>query len=82
MNLGTIVQKSSSLCDSNICWSTFVLNNVEDRLKPTIEMIRIKIVKVWSWKKINCSIKGEEAFWKPMADHDAISKGNFFLKEF
>jgi len=78
IKLGTIVQKSSSPCDSSICWSMFVLNKVEHRLNPTIEMIRIKIVRVWSWKKINCSIKGDEAFWKPIADHEAISKGKIF----
>lgn len=27
-------------------------------------MIKIKIVMAWSWKKINCSINGDEAFCK------------------
>lgn len=27
-------------------------------------IIKIKIVMAWSWKKINCSIRGEEAFCK------------------
>lgn len=73
-----MVQKSSSPWDSNIYWSILVLKIVEKRLKPTIEIIKIRIVKVWSWKKINCSINGEEAFWKPMADQEGISKGKNF----
>jgi hypothetical protein len=58
--LGTIVQNNSNSWDSSICWSMFVLKIVENKLNPTIETIKIKIVRVWSWKKINCSIKGEE----------------------
>lgn len=37
-------------------------------------VIIIKITKVWSWKKIICSIKGEALFCKFMFDHVAISK--------
>jgi hypothetical protein len=51
-----------------------VLNTVVKRLNPTIEIMRIRIVRVWSWKKISCSIRGDEAFWKPKADHVGISK--------
>lgn len=75
MNLGIIVQKSSSPCDSNIYWSILDLNKVENKLNPTIEIIRIRIVRVWSWKKISCSIRGQAAFWNPNADQVAISKG-------
>lgn len=78
IKLGTMVQNNSSSWDSSIYWSILVLNIVENRLNPTIEMIRIRIVRVWSWKKINCSIKGEEAFWNPRAAHVAISKRNKF----
>lgn len=31
------------------------------------------MVIAWLWKKINCSIKGEDAFWKPRAAQVAIS---------
>jgi len=44
-----------------MCWSILVLKIVENKLNPTIETIKIKIVSVWSWKKINCSIKGEDS---------------------
>jgi hypothetical protein len=62
IKLGTIVQNSSSPWDSIMYWSILVLNIVENRLNPTMEIIRIKIVRVWSWKKISCSIRGDEAF--------------------
>lgn len=74
IKLGIIVQNSSSPCDSNMCWSMLVLNMVENKLNPTIDIIKIRMVKVWSWKKINCSIRGDDAFWNPSADHVAISK--------
>jgi hypothetical protein len=34
----------------------------------------IKINNVWSWKKFNCSIKGEVLSWRPKFDHVAINK--------
>lgn len=74
IKLGIIVQNSSKPWDSIICWSMFVLCIVENKLNPTIEIIKIKIVRVWSWKKISCSIKGEEAFWNPKAAQVAIFK--------
>jgi len=52
----------------------FLLFVVLNRLNPTIEIIKIKIVIAWLWKKINCSIRGEAAFCKDKADHVAISK--------
>ena len=79
INLGIIVQNSSSPWDSNMCWSILVLKIVENKLNPTIVIIKIKIVRVWSWKKINCSIKGDDAFWKPKAAHVAIFKGKIHL---
>lgn len=74
INLGIIVQNNSNLWDSIICWSILVLNMVENKLNPTIEIIKIRIVNVWSWKKINCSMRGEEAFWNPKAAQVAIFK--------
>jgi len=83
MKLGIIVQNSSSLCDSNMCWSIFGLKIVVNKLNATIEIIKIKIVREWSWKKINCSIRGEEAFWKPRLAQVGISKRNdiYFIFE-
>ncbi len=82
MNLGTMVQNNSNSWDSIIYWSILVLNMVENKLNPTIEIIKIRIVNVWSWKKINCSIRGDDAFWNPKADQVAISKGMLFIFEF
>ena len=48
MKAGTIVQNSSKGCDSNIYWSIFAFKHVEIKLYPTIVIIRIKIVRVWS----------------------------------
>jgi len=39
-------------------------------------VIKITIVMIWSWKKINSSIKGEHAFWKLSEEKDGISKRN------
>lgn len=75
MKLGTMVQNSSNSWDSNICWSILVLYIVDIKLNPTIVIIKIKIVKAWSWKKISCSIRGEEAFWKPSAPQVGIFEG-------
>lgn len=71
---GTTVQNNSSDWDSNIKIFKFLLFVVLNRLNPTIEIIKIKIVIAWLWKKINCSIRGEAAFCKDKADHVAISK--------
>jgi hypothetical protein len=60
--VGTIVQNNSNGWDSIISLSSILLLTVEIILKDTIEVIKIRIVIVWSWKKINCSIRGEEAF--------------------
>ena len=46
IKLGTMVQNNSSLCDSSINWSTFVVNPVVIILNPTIVIIKIKIVIV------------------------------------
>ena len=52
----------------------FLLNSVVNKLNPTIEIIRIIIVRAWSWKNINCSINGDAAFWNPRDAHEGISK--------
>ena len=55
---------------------------IEDsRLNPTIDTIKIMMVRVWSWKKISCSIRGEAAFWNPIAAHEGIIKGVWLIYE-
>jgi len=39
-------------------------------------MLQYKYLRLGSWKNISCSIRGEAAFWNPIAIHVAISKGN------
>jgi hypothetical protein len=51
-----------------------MLNTVDTILKATIVIIKIKIVSVWSWKKISCSRRGDAAFWNPKEAHVGISK--------
>lgn len=43
---------------------------------PTRVVIKIKIIMVWSWKKISCSIRGEALSWNPKKPHVAIFYGN------
>jgi hypothetical protein len=62
-----------------MCWSRFIFVQVEIRLYPTIVIIRIRIVIVWSWKKINCSIRGEAAFCRFSAAQEEISIEEKFL---
>lgn len=50
------------------------LKMVDTKLKPTIEITKIRTVIVWSWKNISCSIRGEAAFWKPRAAQVEIPK--------
>ena len=49
---------------------------------PTAVIIRIKTSIVWSWKKFNCSIRGEALSWKFKADHVGIilKKINIFYQ--
>jgi hypothetical protein len=44
---GTTVQNNSNDWDSNIITLTFLLDVVLNKLKPTIEIIKIKIVIAW-----------------------------------
>ena len=41
--------------------------------------MRIKIIIAWSWKKINCSIRGEALSCKPKNPHVAIFYGNIWF---
>lgn len=36
----------------------------------------IKIIIVWSWKNISCSIIGDDVSWSKIVFHVAISKKN------
>lgn len=42
-------------------------------------VITNKIIKVWSWKKINCSIKGDLLSWRKMFFQVIISKKNIIF---
>lgn len=77
MNLGMIVQNSSSSCDSYIYWSMFKLKIDDSILNATIVIIRIIIVKAWSWKNISCSISGDAAFWNPKDAHEGILRREY-----
>lgn len=62
---GAIVQMVSIVCLS-------VILRQENLFRISIKDIYITMVKTtimeniaWSWKKIICSINGEEASWKP-----------------
>ena len=79
IKVGEIVQNNSKDWDSIVNLSRRGLKMVVIILKVTIVVIRAKIVIVWSWKKINCSINDEEAFWKLIADQVEISKRNLFI---
>lgn len=76
---GIIVQISS------INWFSIILIliNLLLIMKIIIYVIIIIIIIimkiVWSWKKINCSIKGELLFWKLSFIQVIISKKRFFF---
>lgn len=72
--VGKIVQINSIICLSN---KNRLVNLLNKRfiIKYLIKIvIIIKIIKVWSWKKIICSINGDALFWRFKFDHVAISK--------
>lgn len=60
-----------------------VLKNKDPIKYLTIIVIIIRINKEWSWKKINCSIRGEALSCKFKFDHVAIvlKKEIFFINE-
>lgn len=71
---GKIVQIISIIWPSS---SNRWVNLLKNRLIKTCltkMVIIIKIIKVWSWKKIICSIKGEALSWRRRIFHVAISK--------
>lgn len=76
---GMIVQINS------INWFSEILMLINLLLIININMYEIKkiiiiiINIVWSWKKINCSIKGELLFWKFIFNQVMISKKRFFF---
>lgn len=43
-----------------------------DIIYATKTVIISRIIKVWSWKKMSCSIRGDDLFCKFKLDHVAI----------
>lgn len=80
MIAGRIVQISSIIC-SSIKYRLIILLKNKFSIKYLIKkMIKVKIIRVESWKKIICSIRGEFLFWKFRLVQVAISKKrNFFI---
>lgn len=71
---GKIVQINSIICSSNKSRLVNLLkNNVVIKYEIKM-MINVRIINVKSWKKIICSIKGEDLSWKFKFDHVGISK--------
>lgn len=64
----------SIICPSNKYRWIFKLNSRLIMSCPTRIVIIIKIIKVWSWKKISCSIMGDALSWRRRVFHVAISK--------
>lgn len=54
-----MVQNNSKCWDSIIVLFGVIKRIIEEREYKITETIRIIIVIEWSWKKINCSIRGE-----------------------
>lgn len=75
IKVGVIVQNNSRDCDSIIDLLIIVLFMIDMKLYLINIVIIIKIIIMWSWKNVNSSIKGEEAFWKFKAEYEAIIKG-------
>ena len=42
-------------------------------------MINMRIIIVWSWKYISCSINGDLESWRFKKDHNGISKGEVWF---
>lgn len=79
MIAGRIVQINSIICPSSKNRLINLLANKLSIMYPTKIVIINKIIKVWSWKKTICSIKGEALFCKLRLDHVAISKKRIIL---
>lgn len=78
---GRIVHTSSIVCPSSKYRLISLFVSKEDIMYPTRIVIIIKIINVWSWKKINCSINGELASWVPKFDQVAILNERITLYE-
>lgn len=70
---GKIVQISSIVCPSSKYRLIILFQFKDTMIYPTIIVIIDKIIIVWSWKKINCSINEEFASWIIISPHIAIS---------
>lgn len=70
---GKIVQivSISCPCKRNRFVYLFIINIIN--MYKTNDKIIVKIRRVWSWKKISCSIKGEALFWNNRLALVAIS---------
>lgn len=80
---GIIVQINSIIWFSEILILINLFLIIKIIIYVIINMIIIIIKIVWSWKKINCSIKGEFLFWNLSFIQDMISKKRlFFINEF
>ena len=73
---GITVQIISIVCPSKRNRLVIELKNNVAIIYPTKVVIKIKTIIAWSWKKINCSIRGEALSWKPKNPHVAIFYGN------
>lgn len=71
---GKIVQIISIIWPSNKYRWMNLLKSILINICPTKIVITTKIVRVWSWKNINCSIKGDALSWSSNVFHVEISK--------
>lgn len=76
---GITVQIISMVCPFNKNRFVNLLNNNKIIKYKTNTVIKIRISKEWSWKKINCSINGDTLSCKFRLDHVAINLLNFIL---
>lgn len=77
-----IVQISSIVWPSNNLILVILFVIMVIKIYEIKAVIIDKISIVWSWKKISCSIIGEEAFWKVKLLHIAIFKEVSLLIDF
>lgn len=70
---GSNVQINSINCPSNNKRLIILFKNKVLIIYPTITVIIMRITKVWSWKKISCSMRGDIASWRLIFDQFEIS---------
>ena len=58
-----------------------LLNKTLIMMYPTRTVIMVKIRSAWSWKKVNCSIRGDLLSWVSKVFQVAISKEILFIYE-